>query len=182
MIPPVIATKHPRRSASLIDAGDTFVFNGLVGDATLQTDERLITVLGISVIGDLQIRIEWVPPADEPAIRSLPYDLALQMIEEQIWQEVHAAMTKPTVRAIDLTRQHLLHIVTVTDHTGEQVTGLLHRFELDADPRTRVQVRVATQEPTESGGSYWSTFSDCLFLNPDAPVEVGELVPDWRPE
>jgi hypothetical protein len=82
------------------------------------------------------------------------------------------------VKAIDLNRTHLWHWVTVTDYRGRKIPGVLHRIEVDGDPRTRVIVRVMTREPAEGGTVYWSTFGDDVYLNPESDVEVGELLPE----
>lgn len=74
------ATKRPRRSASLIEAGDTFVFNGLVGEDPVPIGERVIEVVGVDILGNLRVY-------ENTLTYSLPYDLALRLIEERIWQE-----------------------------------------------------------------------------------------------
>lgn len=104
------------KSKSLLEPGDKFRFRGLRGGGSDNDDngenERLITVFDISVTGSVSIRIdmpgltkkdpiqkafeqtlkpEWEKP-EESSLHSIPYDLALRLVDEGIWQSVRVTL------------------------------------------------------------------------------------------
>jgi hypothetical protein len=82
-----ITTRLPRRSLSVLEVGDTLVFNGLVGEDFLlaDADTRTITILNISISGKVGYRIKL--PNSSPVLAEIDYLTALKLIEERIWQE-----------------------------------------------------------------------------------------------
>ena len=70
-------------SKSLIETGDTFLFNGLVGST--QTDKRTLTVLEVTITGDLKIHVH-VNGDRVKSVFWLPYSEALRLMEENIWE------------------------------------------------------------------------------------------------
>jgi hypothetical protein len=125
---------------------------------------RIGTVVGIdnkhsSITYDIQFEDE----SDGP-VCFWPHELELVVVK---------------VKAIDLNVNHLWHWVKVTDYSGKEINGVLHRIELDGDSRTRVVLRVMVQE-RESGGVYWSTFGDEFYVNQQADVEIGDLLPKTK--
>lgn len=74
-----------------IQAGDKFRFLGLTG--TPEKDDRTLVVLGISTSGDLSYRIDmdeplWGDYRNDRTVTSIPYDRALLLIAQGIWQMV----------------------------------------------------------------------------------------------
>lgn len=83
-------------SRSLIEAGDVFFLLGLrepgqvLGQVNSFDEERWITVDSISATGKLNIRIEAFFKGErmagsEPTLESVPYDLALKLVEDRVW-------------------------------------------------------------------------------------------------
>lgn len=69
-------------SKSLIETGDIFTFNGLVGST--QSAKRQVQVIGISVTGRLSFFM--TVDGDAAGIAEIPYREALGLMEENIWQ------------------------------------------------------------------------------------------------
>lgn len=67
-----------------IQTGDLFLYGGLTGEAT---EGRILTILGVSVDGNMSYRCEF--PDGEilgSGIGSIQYSEALIMIEQGIWK------------------------------------------------------------------------------------------------
>lgn len=69
-----------------VQVGDEFIFRGLTGSGDVW---RRLTVLGVSVSGDVSFRIELPPdPTDPmgPGIGSAPLDRIALLVEQGIWE------------------------------------------------------------------------------------------------
>lgn len=82
-------------------------------------------------------------------------------------------------RAIELSAVDLGRWVTVDDWRGDTHRGRLDGIQLASDERTRVALRISTQEPinqSDGGGFYWSTFLNERHIDRNAVVFVGQPV------
>ena len=87
--------RTPRQRQTDIQVGDVFAFMGIYGQRNISEDSPyLVRIEVITVWGDLYF--EESPDGDKPftglgyqgASRCIPYDRAVKLIEDEIWQHV----------------------------------------------------------------------------------------------